>query len=85
MNNMKKEDNPTEFRSVECTPVEDFFGLLATRVYHRNWVTKDVAALKRPIRKGISEILPATVHTTMEFVRTRLLQAWQVGVLEVCH
>ena len=39
----KKEDNPTEVP--QCRPVEDFFGLLATRVYHRNWVAKDVAAL----------------------------------------
>ena len=85
MNNVKKEDNPTKFRSVECRTVEDFFGLLATRMYHRNWVAKDVAALKRRIRKGISEIPPATVQTTMESVRTRLLQAWRVGVHEVCH
>ena len=81
MNNVKKEDNPTKFRSVECRPVEDFFGLLATRVYHRNWVAKDVAALKTRVRKGISEIPPAIVQS----VRKRLLQAWQVGVLEVCH
>ena len=81
MNNVKKEDNPTKFRSVDCKPVEDFFGLLATRVYHRNWVAKEVAALKRWIHKGISEIPPAIVQTFMESVRTRLLQAWQVGVL----
>ena len=85
VNNVKKEDNLTKFRSVECRPVEDFFSVLATRVYHRNWVAKDVAALKKRIRKGISEIPPAIVQTTMESVRTRLLQAWRVGVLKVFH
>ena len=78
-----KEDNPTEVP--QRRPVEDFFGLLATRVYHRNWVTKDVPALKRRIRKCISAIPPATVQATMESVRKRLLRAWMVGVLEVCH
>ena len=41
-NYVEKEDNPTEVP--QCRPVEDFFGLLA-RVYHRNWVEADVAAL----------------------------------------
>ena len=48
-------------------------------------MAKDVAALKRRIRKGVSEIPPAIVQTFMESVRTKLLQAWRVGVLLVCH
>ena len=82
VNYVKKEDNPTEVP--QCRPVEDFFGLPATRVYHRNWVAKDVAALKRRIRKGISEIPPAcTGHygVCSEEAATSLAG----GILEVCH
>ena len=76
-------DNQTEVP--QCRPVEDFFGLLSTRVYHRNWVAKDMAALKRQIRKCISEIFPATVQATMETVWKRLFWAFRVWILEVCH
>ena len=48
-NYVEKEDNPTEIP--QCRQVEDFLGLLATRVYHRNWVATDVAALILRIRK----------------------------------
>ena len=34
VNYVRKEDNPTEV--LQCRPVEDFFGLLATRVYLEN-------------------------------------------------
>ena len=83
VNYVAKSDNPTEVP--QCRPVEDFFGLLATWVYHRNWVAKDVAALKRRIRKCISEIPQATVQATMETARKRLLRAYRMGLLEVCH
>ena len=80
---VKKADNPTEVP--QCRPIEDFFGLLATRVYHQNWIAKDVPALKRRIQKCISEIPPGTVQATLETVRKRLLRAYRVGLLEVCH
>ena len=83
VNYVEKADNPTEVP--QCRPIEDFFGLLATRVYHRNWVAKDVPALKRRILKCLSEIPQATVQATLETVRKRLLRAYRVGILQVCH
>ena len=83
INYVKKKDNPTEFP--QCRPVEDFFGLLAARVYRRNWEAKDVVTLKRRIRKCLSEIPPSTVQATMATVRRRLLRAYRVGLLNVCH
>ena len=80
---VKKEDNPTEVP--QCRPVEDFFGLLATRVYHKNWVAKDAEHLKRRIRKCLREIPLSTVQATMASVRRRLLRAYRVGLLSVCH
>ena len=38
VNYVPKRDNPTAV--LQCRPIEDFFGLLATRVYQRNWVAK---------------------------------------------
>ena len=64
---------------------QGLFGLLATRVYHQNWIAKDFLALKRRILKCISEVPPATVQATLETVRKKLLQAYRVGLLEVCH
>ena len=74
---VKKANNPTEVP--QCRQIEDFFGLLATRVYHQNWIAKDVSALKRRIQKCISEIPPGTVQATLETVRKRLLRAYQLG------
>ena len=57
-NNIKyvnKNDNPTEVP--HCRPVEDFFGLLVARVYHRNRQVRDVEALKRRIRKCLQIFL----------------------------
>ena len=54
VNYVRKEDNPTEVP--QCRPVEDFFGLLATRVYEGNWVAKNTEALKRRIRRCIRRI-----------------------------
>ena len=39
---LKKADKPTEVP--QCRPIEDFFALLATCVYHQNWIAKDVPA-----------------------------------------
>ena len=64
---VKKQDNPTEVP--QCRVIEDFFGLLATRVYYWNWVAKDVLALKRRILKCISEIPAQTVQETILTVR----------------
>ena len=80
---VKKSDNPTDVP--HCRPIKDFFGLLATRVYNENYIAKNVLALKRRIMKCISEIPPATVQATLETVRKRLLRAYRVGLLEVCH
>jgi hypothetical protein len=74
VNYVVKVDNPIAFS--QYRPIEDFFGLLATRAYHRNWVAKDLEALKRRIRKCISEIPHATVQATLETVRQRLLRAY---------
>ncbi len=43
----RKEDNPTKVS--QFMPVEDFFGLLAIRVYGLNWAVKNTEALKRRI------------------------------------
>lgn len=83
VNYVKKEDNPTEVP--QCRPIEDFFGLLAERVYRGNWEATDAEALKRRIRRCLSEIPPATVQATMASVRRRLMRAYRVGLLNVCH
>ena len=48
---------------------QGLLGLLATRVYHQNWIAKDFLALRRRILKCISEVPPATVQATLETVR----------------
>ena len=65
-----KEVNPTEVP--QCRSIENFFGVLATHVYARNWTAGDAEALKRRIRAcakkeialylphGASECLPLT-------------------------
>ena len=70
-NYVEKEDNPTEVS--QCRPVEDFFGFLAIRVYHRNWVKTEVAALILRIRKCFSEIPQETVQATMLSVGRKLM------------
>ena len=62
MHSVAKEDNPTEVP--QCRPIEDQFGLLASRVYAGNWIAKDTEALKRRIRKCIAEIPDQTVQDT---------------------
>ena len=48
INYVSKEDNPTEVP--QCRLVEDFFGLLSTRVNNEgNWVANNVEALKQRI------------------------------------
>ena len=47
INYVSKEDNPTEVP--QCRLVEDFFGLLSTRVNEGNWVANNVEALKQRI------------------------------------
>ena len=83
INYVKKENNPSEVP--QYRPIEYFFGLLAECVYRRNWEAADAEALKRRIRRCLSEITPATVQATMTSVRRRLLRAYQVGLLNVCH
>ena len=39
VNYVEKEESPSEVP--QCLPVEDFFGLLATRIHPRNWVATD--------------------------------------------
>ena len=83
VNYVEKVDNPTGIP--QCRPVEDFFGLLAIRVYHRNWVETGVAALILRIRKCISEIPQETVQATLLSVGRKLMRAYRVGLLNVCH
>ena len=58
-----KEMNPTEVP--QCRPIEDYFGVLATHVYAKNWVAKDVEALKRRIRTCIKKIPAKTIRCTV--------------------
>ena len=83
VNYVRKEDNPTEVP--QCRPVEDIFGLLATRVYEGNWVAKNTEALKRRIRRCIRRIPAQTVQATMRTVRRKLMRAYRVGLFNVCH
>jgi hypothetical protein len=83
VNYVHKEDNFTEVP--QYRPVEDFFGLLATRVYRGNWVAKDTGAVKRRIRRSIAETPAQTVQATMMTVKRKLMRAYRVGLFDVCH
>ena len=82
INFVPKEVNPTEVP--QCRPIEDFFGVLATHVYARNWIAGDAEALKRRIRACIKKIPEQTVQAASVAVRKRLLRAYR-GLLSVCH
>ena len=83
INFVPKEINPTEVP--QCRPIEDFFGVLATHVYARNWIAGDAEALKRRIRACIKKIPEQTVQAASVAVRKRLLRAYRKGLLSVCH
>ena len=83
VNFVEKDDNPTNVP--QCRPIEDFFGLLATRVYEGNWVAQDVEQLKRRIRRCLRAIPPPTVQATMDTVKAKLLKAYRRGLISVCH
>ena len=74
-----KEMNPTEVP--QCMPIEDYFGVLATHVYAKNWVE----ALKRRIRTCIKKIPAKTVQDAAQSIRKRLLKAYRIGIFSVCH
>ena len=79
INYISKEDNPTEVP--QYLHVEDFSGLLATRVYEENWVTNDVEALPRRIWCCLREVSQEIVQATMMPVKRKLNQAY----IDVCH
>ena len=69
----------------QCRPVEDFFGLLSTRVDEGNWVANNVEALKRRIRRCLGEIPQEVVQATMMSVKRKLMRAYRFGLIDVCH
>ena len=71
--------NPPEVP--QCRPIEDYFGVLATHVYAKNWVE----ALKRRIRTCSKKIPAKTVQDAAQSIRKRLLKAYRIGIFSVCH
>ena len=80
---MPKEINPTEVP--QCRPIEDFFGVLATHVFARNWISGDTEALKVRIKACMKKIPEQTVQVTSAAVRKRMLSAYRKGLLSFCH
>ena len=64
----------------QCRPVEDFFGILATKVYARNWVAKDTPALVARIRRCAREFPLQVVHDMMTTTRTILRNTYTHGI-----
>ena len=73
MNYVPKDLNPTEVP--QCRPIEDFFKVLASHFYRKNWLAESTEALMKRIRKSVERIPAETVLATTQAVRKKLLRA----------
>ena len=67
MNYVPKDLNPTEVSL--CRPIEDFFKVLASHFYRKNWLTEATEALKKRRRRCVERIPAETVLATAQAVK----------------
>ena len=75
--------NPTNVP--QCRPIEDFFGVLSSKVYKNGWKAKNVHHLKKRILFCLRQFDKNIVQKSMLGVKKRLRRCALHGVYSVCH
>ena len=81
---VKKHENPPNVP--QCRVIEDFFGLLADRVYHNNWVAATTHELQLKIEQCINILKTDNIVRALGgSTKKRLRKAYVEGVYNACH
>ena len=87
------EEEGINFVAKECNPpcvpqlrpIEDFWGMLKQKVYHRNWQAQTLDQLENRICSCLRQMDSTVVHGMMEGVKSRIRVARAHGVGSVHH
>ena len=75
--------NPTKVP--QCRPIEDFFGVLSSKVYQNGWKAKNIHHLKKRILFCLRKFDKNIVQKSMLGVKKRLRRYALHGVYSVRH
>lgn len=78
-----KNRNPSNLP--QARPIEDFFGLLSSKVYANGWEAQNISTLKRRIKKCIKEIDISVVQDSCRSIASKLRKIGREGPFSTCH
>ena len=79
----QKNRNPTNLP--QARPIEDFFGLLSSKVYASDWEAQNTDQLKRRIKKCIREVDISVVQAICRSIASKLRKIGCEGTFSACH